>query len=121
MVEPLVIHEGDRSPDAVPAGEGLAKTVLIDGHDGAETGALRRFTLEPGGTVPRHTNAVEHLQYVLAGEYTVGLEDTEYTVEAGDAVFVPAETVHWYHNPGPAQGAFLCVVPPGEDEIQLRE
>jgi quercetin dioxygenase-like cupin family protein len=69
--------------------------------------------------VPKHTNAVEHEQYVLAGEYTVGLDDEEVTVSAGDSLFIPAGTVHWYRNEGDEEGAFLCAVPNGDDTIEL--
>ena len=81
--------------------------------------AMRRFVLDPGATVPEHTNEVEHEQYVLAGEYTVGIGDEEHTVSAGDSLLIPAGTVHWYRNDGDEEGAFVCVVPNGDDEIKL--
>ncbi|MFD1586232.1 cupin domain-containing protein [Halorientalis brevis] len=83
--------------------------------------AIRRFTLAPGGEVPKHTNEIEHEQYVLAGEYTVGIGDEEYTVSAGDSLFIPANTVYWYRNEGDEEGAFICAVPTGDDEINLTE
>ena len=82
---------------------------------------MRRFTLAPGSEVPRHTNAVEHEQYVLEGEYVVGIGEEEYTVSAGDSLLIPAGTVHWYRNEGEEQGAFVCVVPNGDDAIELVE
>jgi quercetin dioxygenase-like cupin family protein len=119
--EPFVRREGERPHEEVEAADGLEKTVLVDESDGAPTLALRRFTLDPGGSVPEHTNAIEHEQYVLHGEYVVGIDDTEYTVSAGDTVHIPAETVHWYRNEGDEQVAFLCAVPTGDDTIQLVE
>ena len=105
----------------VSAADGLRKGVLVDASDGAPNFAIRRFTLDPGAEVPRHTNAVEHEQYVLDGEYVVGIEDEEYTVSAGDSLFVPAGAVHWYRNEGDEAGAFLCAVPNGDDDIELVE
>lgn len=105
----------------VSAAEGLKKGVLLDASDGAPNFSLRRFELAAGSEVPRHTNAVEHEQYVLAGEYVVGIGDEEHVVTAGDALLIPAGVEHWYRNEGDESGAFLCVVPNGDDTIELVE
>lgn len=130
-VEPRDMSETDRGPrpvvkraeeidyQPVGAADGLSKGVLLDESDGAPTFAMRRFTLAPGATAPKHTNEVEHEQYVLAGEYTVGVGDEEYTVSAGDSLLVPAGVVHWYRNEGDEEGAFVCCVPNGDDAIQV--
>ena len=118
---PLIRGADDIEYEDVTAAEGLRKGVLVGEDHGAPNLAIRRFTLAPGGEVPRHTNEVEHEQYVLAGEYTVGIEDEEHEVSAGDALFIPAGTVHWYRNEGDEEGAFICAVPTGDDEIQLVE
>lgn len=117
-----VVRDGDAVEyDSVAAADGLSKGVLVDERDGAPTFAMRRFTLASGAAVPRHTNAVEHEQYVLAGEYTVGIDGETHEVAAGDALFIPADTVHWYRNEGETEGAFVCVVPNGDDDIDLLE
>lgn len=103
------------------AADGLEKGVLLDESDGTPTFALRRFTLAPGAEVPKHQNEVEHEQYVLGGEYVVGLEDEEYTVSTGDSLLIPAGVVHWYRNERNEAGAFLCAVPNGDDAISLVE
>jgi quercetin dioxygenase-like cupin family protein len=107
--------------ESIDAAEGLEKGVLIDESYGAPNVAIRRFTLAPGGSVPEHTNEIEHEQYVLSGEYVIGIDGTEYTVSAGDALHIPAGVVHWYRNDGEVEGAFICAVPTGDDEIQLVE
>lgn len=117
--DPVIRRGSEIEYDTVDAADGLEKGVLLDESHGASTLALRRFTLAPGGSVPRHTNEIEHEQYVLAGEYVVGIEDEEYTVSAGDAIHIPAGVVHWYRNEGDQQGAFICAVPTGDDEIEL--
>ncbi len=119
--EPVVRSSDAIEYDSVEAADGLRKGVLIDETDGAPNFAIRRFVLEPGTSVPKHTNAVEHEQYVLEGTYTVGIDDEEYTVSPGDALLIPAGTVHWYRNDGDEPGAFLCAVPNGDDEIELLE
>ena len=107
--------------ESVEAAAGLRKGVLIDESDGAPNFAMRRFVLEPGAEVPRHTNEVEHEQYVLEGEYVVGIGDEEHVVTPGDSLLIPAGAVHWYRNEGDERGAFLCAVPNGDDTIELVE
>ena len=119
--EPFVRRVEEVAYEPVGAADGLSKGVLVNEEDGAPTLALRRFTLEPGGEVPEHTNEIEHEQYVLQGEYVVGIEETEYTVSTGDVLHIPAGTVHWYRNPNEETGAFICAVPTGDDEIHLVE
>ncbi|WP_455450024.1 cupin domain-containing protein [Natrinema thermotolerans] len=121
MTEPLLRRGADLEYETVEAADGLEKAVLLNDDHGAPTFAIRRFVLESGAEVPKHTNDVEHEQYVLAGEYTVGLEDEEYEVEAGDSLLIPAGTVHWYRNESDRPGAFICAVPNGDDEIELLE
>ena len=118
---PVVKRASDVEYEVVGAADGMSKAVLVDESDGAPHFSIRRFTLEPGASVPKHTNEVEHEQYVLAGEYTVGIGDEEYTVAAGDSLLIPAGTVHWYRNESELEGAFLCAVPNGDDSIDLLE
>jgi quercetin dioxygenase-like cupin family protein len=118
---PFVRHTADIKAEPVDAAEGLSKTVLLSEEHGAPNLAIRRFVLAPGAEVPRHTNEIEHEQYVLDGEYVVGIADEEHTVSAGDAVHIPAGAVHWYRNEGDAEGRFLCAVPTGDDSIDLVE
>lgn len=114
----FVRQQQDIEYSPVGAADGLEKGVLVDADSGADV-ALRRFTLLAGGSVPEHTNAVEHEQYVLDGEYVVGIDDTEHSVAPGDTVHIPAGTVHWYRNEGDEAGAFICAVPNGDDTIEL--
>jgi len=118
---PLVRRAEQVDYEAVGAAEGMSKGVLVGPGDGAPNLAIRRFTLDPGAEVPPHTNAVEHEQYVLDGEYTVGLGEEEHVVRAGDSLFIPAGVVHWYRNESDTEGAFLCAVPNGDDTIELVE
>jgi quercetin dioxygenase-like cupin family protein len=117
----VVKRGADVEYEDVDAADGMHKGVLLDESDGAPNFAMRRFVLEAGASVPEHTNEVEHEQYVLEGEYTVGIEGEEYEVSAGNSLLIPAGAVHWYDNDGDQQGAFICVVPNGDDEIQLVE
>ncbi|MXV63288.1 cupin domain-containing protein [Natronorubrum sp. JWXQ-INN-674] len=117
--DPLLRRSDDIEYETVDAADGLEKGVLISDDHGAPNFAIRRFVLEPGAEVPEHTNEVEHEQYVLEGEYTVGIGDEEYAVESGDSLLIPGGTVHWYRNEGDDRGAFICAVPNGDDAIEL--
>ena len=119
--KPVVKRGENVTYEPVGAADGMRKGVLLDESDGAPNFAIRRFELDPGAEVPRHTNAVEHEQYVLEGEYTVGIGDEEYVVAAGDSLLIPAGVEHWYRNDGDEAGAFLCAVPNGDDAIELVE
>ncbi len=89
MSDPLIRRADDIEYEAVDAADGLEKGVLIGEEGGGGNLAIRRFTLAPGGSVPKHTNDIEHEQYVLSGRYTVGIEGEEHDVEAGDSSTSP--------------------------------
>ena len=75
--------------------------------------------MEPGGGMPKHTNTVEHEQYVLSGRAKVGIGDEVIEVTRDDVVFIPAGVPHWYESLGPEDFQFLCVVPNSPDEIRI--
>jgi len=116
---PVIKRSDDVEYESVDAADGLSKGVLLSEADGTPHFSMRRFTIDPGAAVPKHTNAVEHEQYVLAGEYVVGIDGEEQTVSAGDSLLIPAGVTHWYRNEGDEAGAFICAVPNGDDTIEL--
>ncbi|MFC6940404.1 cupin domain-containing protein [Salinirubellus sp. GCM10025818] len=118
-LDPVVRRADEVDYESTDAAPGLRKGVLVGEDEGARNLAIRRFTLDAGASVPKHTNEIEHEQYVLEGEYVVGIDDEEYEVSAGDSLFIPAGVVHWYRNEGTEQGAFICAVPVGDDSIEL--
>jgi quercetin dioxygenase-like cupin family protein len=115
----IIRRPDDVEYEPLEATDDLEMGVLLGPDDGMPNFAMRRFTLAPHGDVPKHTNEVEHEQYVLEGEYVVGVEGEEYTVSEGDSIFIPAGAVHWYRNEHDERGAFICVVPNDEDTIEL--
>lgn len=115
---PSVKHADDVAAQAVSAGTGTTRQILI-GPDEAPHFALRRFTMQPGGGMPAHTNRVEHEQYVLRGSATVGIGDQVHEVRRGDVVFIPAGTPHWYRAHAGEPFEFLCVVPNLPDKTEL--
>lgn len=112
MPDPQVQSAETPSLEPVPRTRGAHKATLIGEADGAPNFAKRRFLLEPGGRIPAHRHPdIEHEQYVLAGDMELGLGDRTVTVSAGETVFIPAGTAHWYENHGDEPVEFLCTVP----------
>ena len=113
-----VKHAGEVKEEVVGAGKGTTRQVLISSEEGPNF-ALRRFIMEPGGGMPRHTNTVEHEQYVLRGHAKIGLGDRVIEVRKDDVVYIPAGLPHWYEALGEEPFEFLCVVPNAPDKIEL--
>lgn len=116
-----VVRKADTVPAAeVAAGRGTRVQVLVGPDEGAPNFALRRFSMDEGGGIPLHTNAVEHEQYVLRGRARITVGGRVHEVSADDTLFIPAGVPHAYEVlEGPFQ--FLCVVPNGEDRIRMVE
>lgn len=85
---------------------------LIDRRDGAPNFELRKFRLKPGGSIPPHMHPdIEHIQYVLKGRYRIRLGEKEIIAREGDALLIPAGTIHGYLNDGEGDAEFLCIIP----------
>jgi quercetin dioxygenase-like cupin family protein len=106
--------------EAVKAGEKTHRQVLIGPEEGPHF-ALRRFVIEPGGSMPKHTNTVEHEQYVLRGRAKIGIGEEIFEVKKDDVVFIPAGAPHWYQTLGDEPFEFLCTVPNLPDKIEVLE
>jgi quercetin dioxygenase-like cupin family protein len=116
---PVLKRADEIDYETLSKGEHTRKGVLIDESDGAPNLAIRRYVLEPGADVPKHTNEVEHEVYTVSGEYVVGIGDEEHVVSAGDSLFIPAGVVHWFRNDTEEESSFICAVPNGDDSIRL--
>ena len=106
----------ERKP--VAAGTATEIQVLVGPADGAPNFALRRFIMGAGGGMPRHTNEVEHEQYVLAGRARITIGDDVHEVAAGHTLYIPARVPHSYAVLE-APFEFLCVVPNTPDKITI--
>ena len=113
-----VKHSNEVEAKNVAAGKDTKIQVLISSQEGPNF-ALRKFSMLPGGGMPRHTNTVEHEQYVLRGHARIGLGDEIVEVKAGDVVFIPEGMVHFYENIGEEPFEFLCIIPNKEDKITI--
>ncbi len=104
--------------EEVKAGSKTTKQVLI-GFDEGPNFAMRKFTIQPGGEMPMHTNTVEHEQLILGGCAKVIIGDQSFEVKKNDVVFIPAKVPHCYKTIGDQPFEFLCVVPNKEDIIEV--
>ena len=94
--------------------------VLIS-SDEAPNFAMRRIVMQPDGSMPKHTNTVEHEQLVLGGRARVGIGKEVYEVEKDDVVFIPAGMPHFYETIGDEPFVFLCSVPNLPDTVEIVE
>ena len=92
--------------------------VLLGEGDGMPHFAMRRFIMGEGGGMPRHTNTVEHGQYVLKGRARVTIGDDTHEVGPGFVLYIPAGAPHDYQVIE-APFEFLCMVPNQEDRVEI--
>ncbi len=116
-----VVRPAARIPlKEVPAGVKTKMQVLVGPEEGAPNFAMRRFVMGKGGGIPKHTNRVEHEQYVLRGRARITIGSTVHEVGPNDTLYIPAGTPHSYDVvDGPFE--FVCVVPNAPDEIRMVE
>lgn len=109
---PVVRGTATVTPQPVERTRGAAIQILIGPTDGAPNFITRRFTIAPGGRIPRHRHdTIEHEQVVLSGSMVIGFDQREVEVKDGDCIFIPAGVAHWYENRSDEPVAFLCMVP----------
>ena len=113
-----VRHVRELPLEPVAAGHAASRQVLLAPEETPHF-AMRRFVMAPGGSMPLHTNTVEHEQYVLRGRARVRIGDATHQVEAGSVLLIPAGTPHDYQVQGDEPFEFLCLVPNRPDEITL--
>ena len=115
-----VKHSQEVETKNVAAGKDTTIQVLISAQEGPNF-ALRKFSMQKGGGIPRHTNTLEHEQYVLRGEATITIGDETHHLKMGDVVFIPEGVIHSYENTGEEPFEFLCIIPNKEDKITIVE
>ena len=83
-----------------------------------------RVELAPGVAFPPHSHPGEEIAYVIEGELEYRLEGRPpVTLEAGEALFIPAGTVHAARNVGSVSAAELAtyLVEKGKPLVSLAE
>ncbi|MBM4084874.1 MAG: cupin domain-containing protein [Planctomycetes bacterium] len=107
-----VMHYTDAPAENVEQGaSGVKIRWIITEAMGAKNFVMRHFEIAPGGYTPRHQHAWEHEVFVLAGQGVVATAEGDRPLKQGDVVFVPAQELHQFRNPGQESLSFLCLIP----------
>lgn len=108
--------------EEVEKADGIMIQRLITEKQGSENIRMRKFTMEPGGSMVLHKHSnTEHVQYVLKGVIEVTIEGETHTVREGSAVFIPKGSSHSYKNIGRIRAQFLCMIPTVDIETEVLE
>jgi quercetin dioxygenase-like cupin family protein len=107
---------------AIPIAAAKDTTIqVLISSDEAPHFAMRRIEMQPGGSMPLHTNAVEHEQLVLGGRGRVVLGDEVHEVSKDDVLYIPAGMAHSYESIGDEPFVFICSVPNKPDKTEIVE
>jgi quercetin dioxygenase-like cupin family protein len=89
--------------------DGNATTGLATPSRGAGEVSVIRQRQRPGGSNPLHHHDREEVMALLAGSVTVVLDGERHVLSAGDAIVVPAGTVHRVENAGDETAEWLIL------------
>lgn len=68
----------------------------------------------PGAHYPKHRHPKDECLWILSGKLVIEIDGTEYLLQAGDRIYLPAKTLHTARVPN--QGAVTYVV--GQKDCQ---
>ena len=80
---------------------------------------VRKIKLASGGSMPNHTNKIQHQQYVLSGEAKVVVADETYHAKQVDIKYPPAGVNYYYEAIYNCDYEFLCMITTQDDEITM--
>jgi len=115
---PLITSVSEVEATPIGAAKDTSMQVLIP-PTAAENFIMRRIVIKAGGSMPSHTNSVEHEQYILSGSAEVGIGDEVYQLKQDDVLLIPAGVPHWYSASTTEDYVFICLIPNKEDIIAL--
>jgi mannose-6-phosphate isomerase-like protein (cupin superfamily) len=75
--------------------------------------------IAPGARSRAHRLKTSEVYYLVRGSGVMHIRDEVATIEAGDAVYIPPDSIQWLENTGKEEIEFLCIVDPAwrpEDE-----
>jgi quercetin dioxygenase-like cupin family protein len=117
-MQPLITSAAQVEAKTIGAAIDTTMQVLIP-DTAAKNFIMRRIVIKAGGSMPNHTNTVEHEQYVLSGSAEVGIGNQVYQLKQEDVLLIPAGIPHWYKASADEDYVFLCLIPNREDIIRL--
>jgi mannose-6-phosphate isomerase-like protein (cupin superfamily) len=88
---------------------GAIAQMVLDQRTLKEIGFLASATLDKGKTIESHTDPMEEIYFIMAGEGEMTVDDDTRDVVPGDAIWVPAGSPHALTNTGD-EVLFIMVV-----------
>ena len=95
----------------MPGAVNVKMRMLIGPQENANVFHMRHFEVAPGGYTPHHQHDYEHEIVVLKGQGLARSAQGERSIQAGQVIWVPANEMHQFHNPGPSPLEFICLIP----------
>lgn len=80
---------------------------------------VRKISIKADGSMPNHTNIIQHQQFVLSGEAKVVVGEKTYHAKQGDFIYIPAGIKHYYEACYGVDYEFLCMITTKEDKIEM--
>lgn len=80
---------------------------------GAQEVSVIRQRQQPGGGNPLHAHDREEVILVTVGAVEVRVGEDAVTLNAGDTLVIPAQTVHQLVNAGATEAEWLLIAPAG--------
>jgi quercetin dioxygenase-like cupin family protein len=107
-----VAHESDREWAAHPRFANILMKQLLTSAENPHA-SISRVRVPPGAVIGWHHHAGQiETVYVLAGESTLTLGESDVPFCAGQVVAIPSELKHTLRNAGPATVELLCIFTP---------
>jgi len=101
----------------VPKTQNAKIAVLTPKED--EDFIVRKIKIKAGGSMPNHTNEIQHQQYVLEGEAKVIIGKNTYHAKKGDFIYIPEKINHYYEACYGSDYEFLCMITTKKDTIKM--
>ena len=95
--------------------KGVTMKLLVGRDDSAPTFAMRHFEVKANGYTPKHQHPWEHEVLILSGEGELECSGVNYSLKAGDSLYIPSEELHQFRNISTMPLEFLCIVPVESD------
>ena len=105
----------------IAAGDGTRlRELLHPARDAVATRySLALAWLAPGEQSQAHRLKTAEVYYLVRGSGVMHIGDEAAAVTAGDAVYIPSDSIQWLENTGSKEIEFICIVDPAwrpEDE-----
>jgi quercetin dioxygenase-like cupin family protein len=98
--DPAVGRKPAGMDTALLAYSGISVKMLVDRALGADLLTMFTVDYEPNGAAQVHDHPFEEAYFFLDGEIDAVIEDTPYTLRAGDVVFAGVGSTHGFFNTG---------------------